>query len=120
MDRTSIPLRYLHDKSQPPIGVLVATENRDEGQWGDFKIGRTPLAVNVYTLLSDKVLDSFSPEFHNLSPTRPGRRGAQGKVAVADLYGTAVVEVPSMMGRRSWKYAKRPPAVTQQSRGWKP
>ena len=99
-DRISIPLRYLHDKTVPPIGVLVATENRDEGQWGDFKFGRTPLAVNVYTLLSDKVLSSFSPEFHSLSPTRPNRRGAQGEVTVADLYGTAVVEVPVYDGAK--------------------
>ena len=98
--RINVPLRYLHDKTQPPIGVLVETENRDEGQWGDFKMGRTPLASTVYTLLSDEVLDSFSPEFDNVSPARPNRRGAQGEVTVADLYGTAVVEVPVYDGAK--------------------
>ncbi len=43
-----------------PVGLVVASENRDEGQWFQVRISETPAGDELLTLIRDKVITGLS------------------------------------------------------------
>lgn len=86
-----IALNTQHNKDNL-IGVMTATENRQAGQWAEFRLANTPRAKEAAQLVTDGVLGGFSVEF------RDKIARTDGTVERAELTGVGLVACPAYDG----------------------
>ena len=77
-----------------PVGALRRTENRDEGQWGEFVMGSTRMARDVYQLAADGILRGFSVEYYPVGGKRRAGDAGQGAIERAALDEVALTHRP--------------------------
>ncbi len=87
----SIKFLYGHD-SRSVIGVPISLKEDEHGLFGRFRISKTSLGQDIYTLLKDGALDSFSIGY---VPTEVEHDGENRLLRDIELLEASVVAIPA-------------------------
>ena len=102
-----------HGETLDTFGTLVASEARQSGQWGDFRLDDTGEARMAWVLADDGILDSFSVTFVSIDPPHVSesraRTGTKGQGRIRE----AILDLTALTNRPAYRAAKATAAVRQ-------